>query len=95
MRSRKQLIEEIKQVKEFKDKLNKAGEYCLNECRIKDYNSNCPKCSITKYIDSVDPSLKHPLLCWSCEYLNDCDKSPINADSCKVYECNMFKPYPH
>ena len=91
--NRKQLINEVKQIKEFKDKLTRVGGYCLNECKTVDYNTNCPKCSITKYIDSVDPSLKNPLLCWSCDKLNECNKSPINADNCTIYECNEFKAY--
>ena len=88
--NKKELIQELKKIKEFSDKLTKTGEYCLNECKIVNYNENCKKCSITKYVDSVDPNLKNPLLCWSCDKLNVCDKSPINADSCIVHDCNDF-----
>ena len=91
--NRKELIKHLKTLDDFQDKLTRAGEYCLNECRIIDYNTNCAKCSITKYIDSVDPNLKNPLLCWSCEYLNECQDSPIHVDNCLVRQCPRFKQY--
>jgi len=88
---RKEIIEELKRIPEFKDKLDKAGWFCKTHCKVIDYNSNCGKCSVSKYIDSVDPS--PVLVCWECEHLNDCKKSPINADNCDITECKEFKQY--
>lgn len=48
-----------------------AGEYCKNDCRVVNYNINCVKCSLTKYILSIVPSVEpdeNGLLPWEDGY---------------------------